>query len=228
MGAGPESRFRAATLAARLLERRWFARAPIRLFRARLGFLTGSRLLLLEHIGRHSGSRRYVVLEVVDRPTPESYIVASGFGARAQWFRNVVANPSVRVTVGVHGPQTATARVLEPSEAQIALQAYARSHPRTWRSLRHVFESTLGDAIGEDGTGLPLVRLELTGEQSAIRSCAEPTGEARPARSSEPSQHRARRDEIPREGFEPSHRFRQRILSPPCLPFHHRGVAGQV
>ncbi|HTM84573.1 MAG TPA: nitroreductase family deazaflavin-dependent oxidoreductase, partial [Mycobacterium sp.] len=38
-------------------------RAPIWLYRARLGALLGSRLLMLEHRGRTSGARRYVVLE---------------------------------------------------------------------------------------------------------------------------------------------------------------------
>ncbi len=71
---------RAATLAARALSVRWLVRAPIWLLHARLGFLMGSRLLMLEHIGRRSGRRRHVVLEVVDRPAPGRYVVASGFG----------------------------------------------------------------------------------------------------------------------------------------------------
>lgn len=91
-------------------------RAPIWLFRARLGFLMGSRLLMLEHIGRRSGQRRYVVLEVVDRPGPGRYVVASGFGERSQWFRNIQAKPSVRVFIGRHGPRAATARTLAADE----------------------------------------------------------------------------------------------------------------
>ena len=74
-------------------------RAPIWLYRARLGFLSGSRTLMLEHVGRKSGARRFVVLEVVGHPAPDTYVVASGFGERAQWFRNLIANPQVRVSV---------------------------------------------------------------------------------------------------------------------------------
>jgi deazaflavin-dependent oxidoreductase (nitroreductase family) len=144
-----------------LLQIRWFVRAPIWLFRARLGFLAGSRLLLLEHLGRSSGLRRQVVLEVVDRPGRGSYVVASGFGERAQWFRNIRANPAVRVTVGAGRPRAAVAHVLAPADARAALEAYAREHPRAWRQLRTVFEATLGTEIGEDGTGLPLVRLDI-------------------------------------------------------------------
>ncbi|MGH3594278.1 MAG: nitroreductase family deazaflavin-dependent oxidoreductase, partial [Pseudonocardiaceae bacterium] len=68
---------------ARLLSNRRLVRAPIWLYRARLGFLFGSRMLLLEHVGRKTGARRYVVLEVVGHPTPGTYVVASGFGDRA-------------------------------------------------------------------------------------------------------------------------------------------------
>ncbi|MGH3626024.1 MAG: hypothetical protein ACRDRL_01055, partial [Sciscionella sp.] len=66
---------RVAAVGAGMLRVRWFVRAPIWLYRARLGFLFGTRLLMLEHIGRTTGERRYVVLEVVARPTPDSYIV---------------------------------------------------------------------------------------------------------------------------------------------------------
>jgi len=52
---------------------------------------------MLEHVGRKSGCRRYVVLEVVDHAAPGSHVMISGFGTRAQWFRNIQANPQVRV-----------------------------------------------------------------------------------------------------------------------------------
>jgi deazaflavin-dependent oxidoreductase (nitroreductase family) len=101
--------------AAALLRVRWFVRAPIWLFRSRLGFVFGTRLLMLEHTGRTSGLRRYVVLEVVDHPAPRRYVVVSGFGARAQWFRNVQANREVRVYVGARGPAAASAIRLDPA-----------------------------------------------------------------------------------------------------------------
>ena len=67
-----------AAWGARLLGVRRLVRAPIFLYRARLGFLLGSRLLMLEHIGRKSGARRYALLEVVDHSRPGTYLVASG------------------------------------------------------------------------------------------------------------------------------------------------------
>ena len=146
----------------RLLRSRALMRLPIRLYQARLGFLFGSRLLMLEHIGRRSGARRYVVLEVVGHPSPDTYVVASGFGGRAQWFRNLSVNPHARVWTGRRGPTAATARILTTTEADAALDAYVRRHPRAWRSFKPVLENTLGSAITEQSTQLPMVELRMT------------------------------------------------------------------
>ena len=107
-----------------VLRNRALMRAPIWLYRARLGFLFGSRTLMLEHVGRKSGAKRYVVLEVIGHPAPDTYVVASGFGERAQWFRNLLANPRARVAIAGHGPRTATARRLPAGEADAVLADY--------------------------------------------------------------------------------------------------------
>jgi deazaflavin-dependent oxidoreductase (nitroreductase family) len=145
----------------RLLRNRRLMRAPIWFYRARLGFVFGSRMLLLEHVGRNSGANRQVVLEVFDHPDHDTYVVASGFGTRAQWFRNVRSNPRVRVAVGIHGPTPATARLLTPPEADESLRAYAERHPRAWGTFRSVIEDTLGSPIAERDTELPMVAFRL-------------------------------------------------------------------
>jgi deazaflavin-dependent oxidoreductase (nitroreductase family) len=151
-----------ATAGARVLRSRWLMRAPIWLYRARLGFLLGTRMLLLEHIGRQSGIRRSVVLEVFDHPSPNTYVVVSGFGTRAQWFRNVRANPQVQVSVGGHVSTPATARILTPPQADASLQAYAARHPRAWHTFKPVLEATLGAAISDRDTELPMIELRLS------------------------------------------------------------------
>lgn len=121
----PQGRAITATGAAvRLLRARWLVRAPIRCHQARLGFVLGARFLMLEHAGRTSGLKRYVVLEVVDHPSPDRYVVASGFGTRAQWFRNLQANPAVRVYLRSKKPVSATARLLPPEETSAVLAHY--------------------------------------------------------------------------------------------------------
>jgi deazaflavin-dependent oxidoreductase (nitroreductase family) len=144
-----------------MLRARPLMRAPIWLYKARAGAVLGSRLLMLEHIGRRTGARRYVVLEVVDHPTPDSYVVASGFGGKAQWFRNIKADPRVRVYTGSRAPKPATARIMTPQEADRVLSAYAQRHPRAWQRFKPVLERTLGSPISEINTPLPIVELRL-------------------------------------------------------------------
>jgi deazaflavin-dependent oxidoreductase (nitroreductase family) len=157
---------RIGRVGARILANRALMRAPIWLYRARLGFLFGSRTLMLEHVGRKSGAKRYVVLEVVGHPTPDIYVVASGFGERAQWFRNVMANPRARVSVSWHGPRTATARQLSTAESDAVLANFVRRHPRTWTRFKNILENTLGKAISEHNTALPMVKLSLDARRS--------------------------------------------------------------
>jgi hypothetical protein len=80
-----------AAVGARILRSRPLMRAPIWIYKVGAGAVLGSRLLMIEHIGRKSGALRYVVLEVVDHPARNTYVIASGFGAKAQWFRNIQA-----------------------------------------------------------------------------------------------------------------------------------------
>jgi deazaflavin-dependent oxidoreductase (nitroreductase family) len=150
-----------ADCGARLLRNRRLVRAPIWLYRIRAGALLGTRMMMLEHIGRTSGARRYVVLEVVDRPRPDTIVIASGFGARAQWFRNITVNPHVRVWLGSHPPAAAVARVLDPHSADEVLADYRARHPKTWEQFKVVLEETLGQPISDTQSPLPMVELRL-------------------------------------------------------------------
>ncbi|HEY1840659.1 MAG TPA: nitroreductase family deazaflavin-dependent oxidoreductase [Mycobacterium sp.] len=154
-------RTRVAGIGARILRTRPLMRAPIWLYQAGAGAMLGSRLLMLEHVGRKSGARRYVVLEVLGHPTPDRYLVASGFGEKAQWYRNIKANPRVRVYAGSRSPAPATARILTQQEADRCLGDYVRRHPRAWNRFRPVLERTLGSPIAETDTSLPIVELRL-------------------------------------------------------------------
>ncbi|NKY89317.1 nitroreductase family deazaflavin-dependent oxidoreductase [Nocardia veterana] len=147
----------AAALGARALRTRALARAPIALYRAGLGFLFGRRLLMMEHIGRSSGAKRYVVLEVVDHPAPTDYVVASGFGVRAQWYRNIEARPEVRVWTGLRRAVPGRAESMNAADSAAALEQYRRAHPAAWANLRAVIERATGAPVDT----LPMVRLRL-------------------------------------------------------------------
>jgi deazaflavin-dependent oxidoreductase (nitroreductase family) len=140
-----------------ILRTRWAVRAPIALFRARLGFLFAGRLLLLEHVGRKSGAPRYVVLEVIGRHDRDVY-VASGFGERAQWLRNLRATPECRVSIGRLRSVPASATVLEEATGQAILREYAGQHPRAWKRLRQA----MAELQETESPVIPIVRLRLS------------------------------------------------------------------
>ncbi len=104
-------------------------RAPVWLYRWGLGWLLGSRFLLLTHKGRKSGRLYDTVIEVIKHdPTARTYYVVSGFGKRADWFRNIQKTPDVTITVG-RRRMPARARVLPTDEAVAVLKDFIRRHP---------------------------------------------------------------------------------------------------
>ena len=130
------------------------ARSPLLLYRAHLGWLLGDRFLMLTHTGRKSGLQRQVVLEVVRHEKENGiYIVASGWGEKSDWFRNVMKNPLVSIQSGTH-PTKARAVRLSKKEAELELRDYYRRHPAAFRNLAKLM---LGD--GSSGTGADIPRL---------------------------------------------------------------------
>ncbi|WP_236700374.1 nitroreductase family deazaflavin-dependent oxidoreductase [Allosalinactinospora lopnorensis] len=110
-------------------------RAPIWCYRLGLGGLLGHRFVLLTHIGRKSGRPRQVVLEVAGYHRESGgFLVASGYGARSQWFRNILHRPRVRFQIGWRRYE-GTARPLPAEESGRSLAEYARRHPRAAASL---------------------------------------------------------------------------------------------
>jgi len=141
----------------------WFLRAPQALYRLHLGWLLGNRFLMLRHVGRKSGEERRTVLEVVEHDsTTRIYYVASGWGEKSQWLRNVAANPDV--VVQVRGRVwTAKAERLTTQEAQVVFGRYAQRHPKAYRKLaKLMLERELGagsDDLVEFARSTPLVAL---------------------------------------------------------------------
>jgi deazaflavin-dependent oxidoreductase (nitroreductase family) len=128
---------------------RYLARAPICLYRGGLGWMMGGRFLMLTHTGRVSGLPRYVVLEVVreDRQVG-AYIVASGWGERSDWYKNILKDSRVKVHVR-RTRFNAWARRLTPEEAGEEMLDYARRHPAALQQLARVMGYRLGRSEGE-------------------------------------------------------------------------------
>ncbi|MFF4419032.1 nitroreductase family deazaflavin-dependent oxidoreductase [Streptosporangium sp. NPDC001559] len=113
--------------------RRRLWRLPILLYRVGLGPLMGHRVMLLTHTGRVSGRRRQAVIEVVHHDE-HGYFAASGFGVKADWYRNVMATPEVTVQVGGHVLQVTATPVETEAGAEI-MARYAPRHPAAARRL---------------------------------------------------------------------------------------------
>ena len=131
------------SVGARLVRTGWLVRAPIGIYKAGAGHVLGSRFVMLEHVGRKSGSTRHVVLDVFNHPAPDIYVVASGHGGESQWLRNIKVNPRVRLYIAGRGPVPATARLVDQQEADRQLAAYRDRHPRLWAAFKPVLEATL-------------------------------------------------------------------------------------
>lgn len=126
--------------AGKLLSTPRLMRIPIPLYRAGLGWLLGERLAMIEHRGRSSGEARYVVVEVAERG-PRYLRVASGFGDRAQWYRNLRANGVAYLSTGRARRVPVDVRLLSAEESDEALERYARAHPAAWKRLYAAMES---------------------------------------------------------------------------------------
>jgi deazaflavin-dependent oxidoreductase (nitroreductase family) len=136
-------------------------RAPILLYRARLGWLLGGRFVLIHHVGRKTGLVRSVVVEVVEHdPTNGSYVVCSGFGPRADWYRNLRAHPQVTIQVGRRSLGV-EAVPLPPEEGGELMARYAVPHAVAARRLCR-FMGFEVDGSADDyravGRELPFIR----------------------------------------------------------------------
>jgi deazaflavin-dependent oxidoreductase (nitroreductase family) len=110
-------------------------RAPIHLYKIGLGPVMGKKFLLLNHIGRKSGQVRQAVLEI-DRYDPETntYIVASGFGRKSDWYRNLQKTPDVTIQLG-RKKLKARAELLTPEQSGEEMARYAQAHRKAALNL---------------------------------------------------------------------------------------------
>ena len=146
--------------------RRWFLRMPIQFYHWGLGWLLGQRFLLLYHTGRKSGQPRQTVLEVVYHDAAANiYYIASGWGEKSDWLRNVAQTPAVTVQVGRHTFPSHAQR-LDVPQAQAILLQYARQHETAFRALsKMMIGKTLdptAEACLELAQAIPLVALPVT------------------------------------------------------------------
>ena len=128
---------------------RFVFRTPGLLFDIGLGRLVGHRFLQLTHRGRSSGRIYRTVLEVMSYdPSNHESVVLSGWGERADWYRNIRATPALEVSIA-GGKYLPVQRFLDSGEFYARLQGYVK---RDWLT-RGLVRRTLGlrlDGSDED------------------------------------------------------------------------------
>jgi deazaflavin-dependent oxidoreductase (nitroreductase family) len=144
--------------------RRIMFRVPILVFRARLGWLFGHRLVLINHQGRKTGRQRQVVVEVAARDRATGAVtVASGYGSRSDWFRNLLVGPDTTIEVGTRR-LAVRAVPLSPEEGGEVMVDYARRHRLSATVLasyvRFDVDGGSDDGYRALGREIPFVRFE--------------------------------------------------------------------
>ena len=131
-------------------------RLPLLLYGARLGWLLGSRFIMLTHTGCVSNLPRQTVLEVLHQnQIRRCFYVLAAYGDCADWVRNILLTPEVTVTIG-RKTFAAIASSLNYQDAQKIILLYAQNHPRTLRTIDRLFQ------IGYDGTTESICQMAQT------------------------------------------------------------------
>jgi deazaflavin-dependent oxidoreductase (nitroreductase family) len=105
------------------------ARLPIVFYRLGLGGLLGERLILLNHIGRKTSAIRQAVVAVVSHDADsDTYYIASAWGFKSQWPRNLLAHPEIVVQIG-RRKLIVDAQLLTPEQGAYVLLDYRQRHP---------------------------------------------------------------------------------------------------
>ena len=114
------------------------------LYRWKCGWLLGYRFLLLIHVGRHSGRRRYTVLEVIEyRKEGPQAVVISALGPTADWLCNIEATPGAEVEIGSRR-FPAVHRILDQDEAIRVLNGYEQRNRLIAPIIRRLLSRLLG------------------------------------------------------------------------------------
>jgi deazaflavin-dependent oxidoreductase (nitroreductase family) len=98
-------------------------KAPIFLWRMGLGPILGQMLMLITHTGRRSGLPRRTMVEY--HTLDGQRYAPCAFGARAQWYRNIMADPYVTIQTAA-GTEHVKARRVTDSEELLAVYALLR------------------------------------------------------------------------------------------------------
>lgn len=95
-------------------------------------------VLLLTTVGRKSGLPRVTPLQFEE--ADGAYYVVSARGPEADWFKNILANPEVHVTIRKREFDAVAEPVVDPVRIADFLELHLRRHPIMVRLIMHLFD----------------------------------------------------------------------------------------
>ena len=113
---------------------KWLFKMPILQYKLGLGWMIGKYVLLLTTVGRKSGAPRHTPLEYEYDRGKDRYRIAAGWGGNTDWYKNLKANPKVRVQVG-RRKFDSIAEIASDEEVAQFMMGVSKRHPRmdqTW------------------------------------------------------------------------------------------------
>jgi len=112
---------------------------PVVMDRHGLGWMLGSRFIIIEHEGRRSGRIYRTPVEVVAHHIePLSWTVVAAWGDPPQWFANLQHRDARAVVVAGRRYDAPVQQIVDADEANDLLVAYAFGHPLVARLLFRV------------------------------------------------------------------------------------------
>ena len=98
-----------------------------RLYASGKGWIVGWLILLLEHTGRRSGKRYVTPLQY--EKIRGAYYVGAGRGQKADWYRNILADPRVHVQVSRSEFECVAEPVMDSERVADFLEYRSKRHP---------------------------------------------------------------------------------------------------
>jgi len=108
---------------------KWIFKGTIPLFKFGMGSLVKDYVLLLTTTGRKTGKLRQTPLEHRYDKANDRYFIMAGWAGRTDWYRNIMADPHVRVQVG-NRIFSCIATPASDNEIVDGLEEYIRANPR--------------------------------------------------------------------------------------------------
>lgn len=117
---------------------KFFFKVPVFLHKMGLGGwerLLGAKWMLITHIGRKSGKRYDSMVDVMDYDKAnDTFYIEAAYGARADWYKNIQANPVFEAEVGRRKFKARAGALTTEGTGEMLVQFY-RSKPAYTRSV---------------------------------------------------------------------------------------------